>query len=112
MFLAPPNAGSDSAWAGSGLAARTAPGMAGAAGTAAPAAFLVCSAVAAAGGCPVAAVGAKSVGPIDLTRPDAGYANLRRRAARPSLIAAQKKPPVVSPMAAATDINNSPRKSK
>jgi hypothetical protein len=39
----------------------------------------------------------KSVGPIDLTRPDDGYANLRRRAARHSLIAAQKKPPVVAP---------------
>jgi hypothetical protein len=42
----------------------------------------------------------KSVGPIDLTRPDDGYgnhANLRRRAARASLIAAHKKPPVVSP---------------
>jgi hypothetical protein len=38
----------------------------------------------------------KSVGPIDLTRPDDGYANLRRRAARPSLIAAQKKS-VVAP---------------
>jgi hypothetical protein len=36
----------------------------------------------------------KSVGPIDLTRPDDGYANLRRRAARTSLIAAQKKPSV------------------
>jgi hypothetical protein len=42
----------------------------------------------------------KSVGPIDLTRPDDGYANLRRRAARPSLIAAQKKPPVVAPAGA------------
>jgi hypothetical protein len=39
----------------------------------------------------------KSVGPIDLTRPDDGYANLRRRAARPSLIAAQNKPLVVAP---------------
>jgi len=39
----------------------------------------------------------KSVGPIDLTRPDDGYANLRRRAARTSLIAAQKKPAVVAP---------------
>jgi hypothetical protein len=39
----------------------------------------------------------KSVGPIDLTRPDDGYNhdNLRRRAARASLIAAQKKPPAV-----------------
>jgi hypothetical protein len=36
----------------------------------------------------------KSAGPIDLTRPDDGYANLRRRAARTSLIAAQKKPSV------------------
>ncbi len=42
----------------------------------------------------------KSVGPIDLTRPDDGYANLRRRAARTSLIAAQKKPAVVAPAAA------------
>jgi hypothetical protein len=39
----------------------------------------------------------KSVGRIDLTRPDDGYGNLRRRAARPSLIAAQKKLPVVRP---------------
>jgi hypothetical protein len=39
----------------------------------------------------------KSVGPIDLTRPDDGYGNLRRRATRPSLIAAQKKPPTVTP---------------
>jgi hypothetical protein len=39
----------------------------------------------------------KSVGPIDLTRPDDGYGNLRRRAARPSLIAAQKKPSIVRP---------------
>src|SRR5271165_2981325 len=44
----------------------------------------------------------KSVGPIDLTRPDDGYANLRRRAARTSLIAAQKKPAVVAPAAAIT----------
>ncbi len=42
----------------------------------------------------------KSVGPIDLTRPDDGYGNLRRRAARTSLIAAQKKPAVVAPAAA------------
>jgi hypothetical protein len=42
----------------------------------------------------------KSAGPIDLTRPDDGYANLRRRAARTSLIAAQKKPLVVAPVAA------------
>jgi hypothetical protein len=34
----------------------------------------------------------KSVAPIDLTRPDDGYGNLRRRAERHSLIAAQKKP--------------------
>jgi hypothetical protein len=39
----------------------------------------------------------KSVGRIDLTRPDDGYGNLRRRAARPSLIAAQKKSPIVRP---------------
>jgi hypothetical protein len=39
----------------------------------------------------------KSVGPIDLTRPDDGYANLRRRAARTSLITAQKKLPAVTP---------------
>jgi hypothetical protein len=39
----------------------------------------------------------KSAGPIDLTRPDDGYGNLRRRAARPSLIAAQKKPPIARP---------------
>ena len=39
----------------------------------------------------------KSAGPIDLTRPDDGYANLRRRAARTSLIAAQKRPPVPAP---------------
>jgi hypothetical protein len=43
------------------------------------------------------ATDSKSVGPIDLTRPDDGYANLRRRAARPSLIAAQKKPPGMAP---------------
>ena len=43
------------------------------------------------------ATDSKSVGPIDLTRPDDGYANLRRRAARTSLIAAQKKPAVVAP---------------
>jgi hypothetical protein len=38
--------------------------------------------------------GSKSAGPIDLTRPDDGFGNgnLRRRAARTSLIAAQKKP--------------------
>jgi hypothetical protein len=38
----------------------------------------------------------KSVGPIDLTRPDDGYGNLRRRAARSLFIANQKKvvPPV------------------
>jgi hypothetical protein len=42
----------------------------------------------------------RSVGPIDLTRPDDGYNhdNLRRRAARASLIAAQKKPPGVPAM--------------
>jgi hypothetical protein len=43
------------------------------------------------------ATDSKSAGPIDLTRPDDGYGNhdsLRRRAARTSLIAAQKKPPV------------------
>jgi hypothetical protein len=39
----------------------------------------------------------KSVGPIDLTRPDDGYANLRRRAARTSLITPQKKLPAVAP---------------
>jgi hypothetical protein len=39
----------------------------------------------------------KSVGPIDLTRPDDGYANLRRRAARTSLIAAQRKPAIAAP---------------
>jgi hypothetical protein len=44
----------------------------------------------------------KSVGPIDLTRPDDGYANLRRRAARTSLIAAQKKPSIVTPGVATT----------
>jgi hypothetical protein len=40
------------------------------------------------------ATDSKSAGPIDLTRPDDGYNhdNLRRRAARTSLIAAQKKP--------------------
>jgi hypothetical protein len=38
----------------------------------------------------------KSAGPIDLTRPDDGYANLRRRAARSLFIAAQKKPPIAS----------------
>jgi hypothetical protein len=43
------------------------------------------------------ATDSRSVGPIDLTRPDNGYANLRRRAARPSLIAAQKKPPATVP---------------
>jgi hypothetical protein len=37
----------------------------------------------------------KSVGPIDLTRPDDGYGNLRRRAVRPLFIANQTKPPVV-----------------
>jgi hypothetical protein len=42
----------------------------------------------------------KSVGPIDLTRPDDGYNNLRRRAARSSLIAAQKKSPVMAPATA------------
>ena len=45
------------------------------------------------------ATDSKSVGPIDLTRPDDGYGNLRRRAARPSLIAAQKK---LQPVTAAT----------
>jgi len=42
----------------------------------------------------------KSVGPIDLTRPDDGYGNhenLRRRAARTALIAAQKKKLQVAP---------------
>jgi hypothetical protein len=39
----------------------------------------------------------KSAGPIDLTRPDDGYGNLRRRAIRPSLIAAQKKLQTVAP---------------
>jgi hypothetical protein len=39
----------------------------------------------------------KSVGPIDLTRPDDGYGNLRRRAARPSLIAAQKRLQIATP---------------
>jgi hypothetical protein len=39
----------------------------------------------------------KSVGPIDLTRPDDGYGNLRRRAIRPSLVAAQKKLQTVAP---------------
>jgi hypothetical protein len=43
----------------------------------------------------------KSVGPIDLTRPDDGYGNagLRRRAARASLIAARTKPSVMRPAA-------------
>jgi hypothetical protein len=35
--------------------------------------------------------GSKPVGPIDLTRPDDGYADLRRRAIGPSLVAAEKK---------------------
>jgi hypothetical protein len=48
------------------------------------------------------ATDSKSVGPIDLTRPDDGYANLRRRAARTSLIAAQKKPSIVTPGVATT----------
>jgi hypothetical protein len=45
------------------------------------------------------ATDSKSVGPIDLTRPDDGYGNLRRRAARSLFIAAQKKLQVVSPTA-------------
>jgi hypothetical protein len=43
------------------------------------------------------ATDSKSVGPIDLTRPDDGYGNLRRRAIRPSLVAAQKKLQTVAP---------------
>jgi hypothetical protein len=39
----------------------------------------------------------KSVGPIDLTRPDDGYGNLRRRAIRPSVVAAQKKSQTAAP---------------
>jgi len=39
----------------------------------------------------------KSVGPIDLTRPDDGYGNLHRHAIRPSLVAAQKKLPTAAP---------------
>jgi hypothetical protein len=48
--------------------------------------------------------GGKSAGPgIDLVRPDDGYANLRRRAARSSLIAAeQKKKLQIAPTVAAT----------
>jgi hypothetical protein len=45
----------------------------------------------------------KSVGPINLTRPDDGYGNLRRRAARPSLIAAQKKPQTVTSASSMVD---------
>ncbi len=39
----------------------------------------------------------KPVGPIDLTRPDDGYGNQRRRTARPLFITTHAKPPVGAP---------------
>jgi hypothetical protein len=50
----------------------------------------------------------KSVGPIDLTRPDDGYGNLRRRAARHLFIAAQKKPPAATTIALHPPVTTTP----